>query len=63
MTYAEAIAAGYKDGYTRYQRGYVSRKIKCYDNLPVHRTRDGRLYILIPCYTSTNYCYRLYLIK
>ena len=60
MTYANAIAAGYQTGKTSYQRGYVSRKINP-DNQPVLTSR-GKLYVLLPCWHTTQYCIRQYLI-
>lgn len=65
MTYQDAISAGYKDADQKYQRGYISRKA---DQLSqeVHTaggSRKGSLYVLLPCWTSTQYCIRQYLIK
>ena len=61
-TYRDMIAAGYHEGRTTYQRGYVSRRADINDQ-PVHETRRGELYVLAPCWTSTRYCYRVYLVK
>lgn len=64
-TYYDAIAAGYVPGDIMLQRGYVSRKV-CKDTQPVHIAggrRKGQLYILLPNWESTQYCYRLYLVK
>lgn len=63
MTYADAIAAGYRDADRRYQRGYLSRKTDP-NAAPVQVAgghRKGDLYVLRPCYHSTNYCIRQYL--
>lgn len=64
MTYATAKAAGYKDGDIESQRGYVSRKVNP-DEQPVltaNGSRKGQLYVLLPSKSSTQYCYRQYLI-
>ena len=63
MTYKQSISAGYKNADTKYQRGYISRKIDP-DNQPVltaKGNRRGQKYVLLPCYHSTQYCIRQYL--
>lgn len=65
MTYADAIKAGYKEADTKYQRGYISRRADP-DAQPVRvagGSRKGQLYVLLPCYRSTQYCIRQYLYK
>lgn len=65
MTYREAIENGYTDADTKYQRGYVSRKANTMEQ-PVQTaggSRKGQLYVLLPCFTSTQYCIRQYLQK
>ena len=65
MTYREAIENGYTDADTKYQRGYVSRKANTKEQ-PVQEaggSRKGQLYVLLPCFTSTQYCIRQYLRK
>lgn len=65
MTYKEAREAGYIDGDMKYTAGYISRKTNI-DNQPVKvagGSRKGQLYILVPCWHSTTYCFRLYLKK
>ena len=65
MTYGEALNAGYRDGDVTFQRGYVSRRVSVLDQ-PVKEAggnRKGQLYVLLPNYRSTNYCYRQYLVK
>lgn len=65
MTYLDAIKAGYKTADTKYQRGYVSR-LAGPDAQPVRTaggTRKGQLYVLLPCYCSTQYCIRQYLYR
>lgn len=65
MTYAAAIKAGYKAADTKYQRGYVSR-LADPDVQPVQTAggnRKGQLYVLLPCYCSTQYCIRQYLYR
>ena len=64
MTYAEALQVGYVDGDLSYTRGYVSRR----SDLNQQRVyiaggrRQGDLFVLLPCWTSTKYCFRQYLI-
>lgn len=63
MTYKQALEQGYKPGAVMYQRGYISRKIDPMAQ-EVHTAggnRRGQLYILLPCKTSTRYCFRQYL--
>ena len=65
MTLHEALLNGYKVREYKYQRGYVSRKINL-ANQPVltgKGYRKNQLYVLIPCFTSTQYCFRAYLKK
>lgn len=65
MTYMDAIKAGYKDGDTTCQRGYISRRADP-DAQPVRvagGSRKGQLYVLLPCYCSTQYYIRQYLYK
>lgn len=48
-----------------YQRGYVPRGVDIGDQI-VHEgkgARAGQLYILVPSYTSSRYCFRQYLRK
>lgn len=62
-TYKEAVEMGYTRGVTAYQRGYVSRR-GGWENQLVHvagGARKGQLYVLVPCWTSTQYCVRQYL--
>lgn len=65
MTYKEALKNGYKNGDTKLHRGYLSRKINI-DNQEVKvagGSRRGQLYVELPCYISTQYTYRQYLVK
>lgn len=65
MTYKEAIANGWENADMTFTRGYVSRKADI-DEAECHEAkgkRKGQLYVLVPCNISTQYCYRLYLIK
>ena len=62
MTYKDAKKQGYKNGRQAYQRGYVSRKIDI-NNQPVLTSGKGELYVLFPCWTSTQYCIRQYIYK
>lgn len=64
MTYKEAKENGYKDGDRVLQKGYVSRKA-IIDYLPVDEaggSRRGQLYVLLPNWKSSRYCYRQYLV-
>lgn len=64
MTYKEAIESGYKELDQTYQRGYVSRK-ESWENRPVMDaggSRKGQYYITVPCYISSRYCVRQYLL-
>lgn len=64
-TYKDALAQGYRPGPRKYQRGYVSRRTDV-DAAPVHiagGNRRGQLYVLLPSYDATAYCFRQYLIK
>lgn len=65
MTYKQAIEQGYKTADTKYQRGYISRKANI-DDLPVMTAggnRKNQLYVLLPCWNSSQYCVRQYLVK
>ena len=64
-TYSEAMAMGYHEADTTWQRGYVSRmKNKCNNKVRIAGGhRKGQLYILIPSDTSTQFCMRQYLTK
>lgn len=65
MTYADAIKAGYRKADTKYQRGYISRRADP-DAQPVQvagGNRKGQLYVLLPCYYSTQYCISQYLYR
>lgn len=64
-TIREYLEEGYTLGDHKFQRGYVSRKLDIMDCCEGGRARGNRnneLYVLVPCYTSTRYCYRQYLI-
>jgi hypothetical protein len=62
-TYGDALAAGWVEADSKWERGYVSRKAdekRC----PVqiaggHRLGDA--YVLLPSFRSTQYCVRQYL--
>ena len=62
MTYKEAKQAGWKESYTAYSRGYVSRKTDV-DLQPVVRTRRGKYYVACPAWNTTQYYLRRYLVK
>lgn len=64
-TLADAIKAGYSIADSKYQRGYVSRKVDQFEQ-PLQvagGSRKGQLYVLLPAYNTTNYCRRVYLVK
>ncbi len=66
MTYAEARNLGYRCGGSTYSRGYVSRRVDIMAQ-PVKRAgkrgpRSRQLYVELPCYTTTNYHIRQYLV-
>lgn len=61
MTYAEAKKAGYTDGRTSLQRGYVSRKVDANEQTVI-TSHSGEKYVLLPCFTSSRYCTRQYLV-
>lgn len=67
MTLREAVTQhGYIYGDCTYSRGYVSRKIDNYGELDCHiagGSRHGQLYVNIPCWHSTRYHIRQYLIR
>lgn len=65
MTVRELLNMGYTKADMQYTRGYVSRK---QDDMlaEVHEaggSRKGEYYALIPCYTSSKYCFRQYFKK
>ena len=65
-TLNDYLDAGYHlDGGMTYQRGYVSRKVDLGEQIVYEAKgkRKGELYILVPCYTSSRYCFRHYLTK
>lgn len=62
MTYAEAKSQGWKDTYTAYARGYVSRKVDT-DQQPVKMTNSGKYYVELPAWNTSRYCIRQYIEK
>lgn len=65
MTYIEALKEGYKIIDRKLFRGYVSRKIDT-DKQPLKEAkgfRKGQFYVELPCYSSSRYSYRVYLVK
>ncbi|MCL1789831.1 MAG: hypothetical protein FWG40_00480 [Peptococcaceae bacterium] len=65
MTLQQAYAQGYTDADATRQRGYVSRKID-----PLKQavqvaggSRKGELYVLLPGWDTTTYCWRRYLTR
>ena len=66
MTVKELKEKGYVNTDIKYQRGYVSRKNYNPDIQTVYTAggkRKGDKYYLVPCYNSTQYCYRQYIKK
>lgn len=64
-TYGEALRAGYIESSLRWERGYVSRQ-SLLDTLPIKVAggkRKGQIYVSLPVYTSSRFCYRQYLTK
>lgn len=64
MTYFEAIENGYTNGEQAYHRGYISRRID-QSSQPVKiagGSRKGQLYVELPCWQSSQYIIRQYLI-
>jgi len=61
MNYKEALEAGYKRTRSAYQRGYISRKTNI-DEQPVLSTKRGDLYVILPCYSSSQYSIRQYIV-
>ena len=63
MTYADALAAGYKESDITWERNYVSRRCNPMEQ-PVKiagGNRKGQLYVSLPAWKSSYYCYRQYL--
>lgn len=63
LTYGQVLTMGYRDADSRYQRGYISRRVDA-DSQPVHvagGNRRGALYVLLPAANSSQYCIRQYL--
>ena len=64
-TLNDYLDAGYFLADMEYQKGYVSRRVDI-GNQPVlvaKGRRAGELYILEPCYHTSRYCFRHYLVK
>lgn len=64
MTYGEAKQQGYKNGDVKYFQGYISRRVNV-NQQPIKTAkgnREGELYVELPCWKSTQYAYRQYLI-
>lgn len=53
----------YNEIETRLERGYTSRRTVTNDETPVYSAGDGRLFYYEPCFFSTLYKYRRYLVK
>lgn len=63
LTLSEALQSGWTENGMVFQYGYVSRKVQP-ENQPCYYgqgTRRGQLFVLLPNYKHTRYCYRLYL--
>ena len=62
---AELQERGWRLADMSYERGYRSRRDKSPERGPVYMAggqRRGELYYLEPCYTSSNYCMRVYMV-
>lgn len=57
MTYKQAIDAGYKNGRTSLERGYISRRINVENQHVYYSGRGGKgdPYVILPCFFSTGY--------
>lgn len=53
----------HSDWVTRYERGYLSRKTQIDGDTAVFSAGDGRLFYYKPCFQSTQYILRVYLVK
>ena len=65
MTVQELLDMGYHKADMQYTKGYVSRK---QDDMlaEVHEAggnRKGEYYALVPCFSSSRYCFRQYFKK
>ena len=63
MTIDAIRVNGYDLGERRLERGYVSRKKTIYEIKEAQGRRKGQLYIETPCWASTQYHYRQYLVE
>ena len=65
--YQQYLEDGYEISDVKCQRGYVSRKNIPNCDIPVYIVnrgkRTGDVFIIRPCFSSTLFCYRLYLRK
>lgn len=62
----DAIEEGYKRSDIRTQKGYCTRKKRKLEEIEVFfasGNRKGQPYYFFPSFTSTRYCYRVYLKK
>lgn len=65
LTLADAFKAGYIINEFRWQPGYVTRKKRTPEQIPIEHAgghRKGQMYVSLPCSTSTRFCYRAYLV-
>lgn len=65
-TYGQALEMGYEKADMRRMRGYVKRRDWNELEAPIHVAggkRSGQLYYVGPCYDTSWYCYRYYLMK
>lgn len=53
----------YTDKVYRFERGYLSRKTVIDDGTAVYSSGDGRLFYYAPCRRSSQYKYRVYLVR
>lgn len=65
MTFKEALNSGYRLADRRWFRGYVSRRVSINDQpvLIAGGSRRGEPYVDLPCWSSTTYHIRQYLVK
>lgn len=64
-TLKDALENGYIITEWKYQGGYVSRKVDGLQQpvLIAGARRKGQMYVLLPAYNTTRFCYRAYLGK
>lgn len=62
-TLSDANKNGYRSAYTKFERGYISRKTIIDGDTPVYISGDGRLFYRKPSYKTTLYLNSVYMVK